>query len=163
MKQNETNKTKLHKGNQRSLWERSEVSNVPLCSFTDATFLYECSDETRNRRLMAFFNTLKQVEWIDAKSNQKQFIDLFSGELLFHRIRWTGTKQNLAYLFKMLIREKKYVRTTHSRIWTTVRSHFVQPNGQPFPADMKDQKVPGSRSQMVIQVLVDLLDPSKPL
>lgn len=132
-------------------------------NFTDSTFLYECSDDTRNQRLMALFNALKQVEWIDARTSQKQFIDLFSGELLFHRIRWTGTKQNLAYLFKVLIYRKKYVRTTHSRIWTTVRSHFVMPHGQPFPADMKDQKVPGGRSLMVIQVLVDMLDPTKPL
>lgn len=100
--------------------------------FSDATFLYECMDESRNKRLMALFTGLMQLGWIDPRISQRKFIELFSGEPLYHRIRWTGSKQHLAYLFKLLIREKMYVRTTHARIWITVRSHFVMANGKPF-------------------------------
>jgi len=131
--------------------------------YSDATFLYECLDSSRNQRLMALFTGLKQLGWIDPRTSQKQFIDLFSGEPLYHRIHWTGSKQHLAYLFKLLVREKMYIRTTHARIWITVRSHFVQTNGKPFDDDMKAQKVPGERPEATIRLLAELLNPGRPL
>jgi len=137
----------------------STINHKPF-SFSDSTFMYECCDETRNQRLVALFNGLKQLGWIDARTPQKQFIDLFSGEPLYHRIHWTGSKQHLAYFFKILINEKKYVRTTHARIWMTVRSHFVQDGGMPFEEDMKDQQIPGDKPSRIILMLVELLNPS---
>lgn len=131
--------------------------------FSDATFLYECLDESRNLRLMALFNGLKQLGWIDPKTSQKQFIDLFSGEPLYHRIKWTGSKQHLAYLFKVLIRQKMYVHTTEARIWITVRSHFVQSNGKPFEADMNAQQIPGAKPSRLIRMLAEFLNPSSAL
>ena len=90
--------------------------------YADSTFLYECMDETRNQRLTALFVGLKQLNLIDQRTPLKQFIDLFSGQPLYHRIRWTGGKAQLAYLFKQLIKQKKYVTTPGSRIWLTVFS-----------------------------------------
>lgn len=132
-------------------------------AFSDATFLYECLDETRNQRLMALFNGLKQLGWIDPRTPQKQFIDIFSGEPLYHRIKWTGSKQHLAYLFKLLISKKMYVRTTHARIWVTVRSHFVMANGQVFESDMNAQQKPGERPSQIITLLAELLNPGSAL
>ncbi len=131
--------------------------------FSDATFLYECMDESRNQRLMALFTGLMQLGWIDPRISQRKFIELFSGEPLYHRIRWTGSKQHLAYLFKFLIREKMFVRTTHARIWITVRSHFVMANGKPFDSDMNAQQVPGDRPAKLIALLAELLNPSAKL
>lgn len=131
--------------------------------FSDATFAYECVDSTRNKRLMALFNGLKQLGWIDSKTSQQQFIDIFSGEPLYHRVKWTGSKQHLAFLFKILVREKMYVRTTEARIWQTVRSHFVQPNGQPFASDMNAQQVPGAKPSRLIRMLAEFLNPSSAL
>lgn len=132
-------------------------------AFSDATFLYECIDETRNQRLMALFNGLKQLGWIDQKTSQQQFIDLFSGEPLYHRVKWTGSKQHLAFLFKMLVSKKMYVRTTHARIWITVRSHFVMANSQVFDPDMNAQQKPGERPSQIIALLAELLNPSSAL
>ncbi len=132
-------------------------------AFSDATSSYECIDETRNQRLMALFNGLKQLGWIDPKTNQQQFIDLFSGEPLYHRVKWTGTTQHLAYLFKVLIKQKMFVRTTHARIWITVRSHFVKANGCVFAPDMNAQQVPGNRPAQIIVLLAELLNPSSAL
>lgn len=131
--------------------------------FSDATFLYECMDESRNQRLMALFTGLMQLGWIDPRISQRKFIELFSGEPLYHRIRWTGSKQHLAYLFKFLIREKMFVHTTHARIWITVRSHFVMANGRPFDSDMNAQQVPGDRPAKLIALLAELLNPSAKL
>lgn len=128
--------------------------------FSDATFLYECMDATRNQRLMALFNGLKQLGWIDPKTSQQQFIDIFSGEPLYHRIRWTGSKMHLAYLFKLLVDKKKYIRTTHARIWITVRSHFVMHDGKPFDHHMNSQPMPGDRPARTILLLAELLNPS---
>lgn len=138
----------------------AKKSSSKRFDFSDATFLYECLDDTRNPRLMALFTGLKQLGFIDEKTPQKLFIDIFSGEPLYHRIRWTGSKQHLAYLFKLLIREKKYVTTTHARIWQTVRSHFVQADGTVFEADMNAQQMPGLRPSQLIATLAELLNPS---
>ena len=127
--------------------------------FQDATFSYEVKDEKRNQRLMAFYKGLTGVKWIDVKTPMKQFLDLFQGERLYHRIRWTGSKSALAYLFKQLERNG-LVTMPHARIWTTVRSHFVQPDGQPFEGDLKDQQVPGEKTARIIQAFIRLLDPA---
>lgn len=131
--------------------------------YKDSTFLYECMDETRNQRLSALYVGLKQLNLIDQRTQQKQFIDLFSGQSLYHRIRWTGGKAQLAYLFKQLIKQKKYVTTPGSRIWLTVRSHFVQASGQPFDEDIKSQQIPGKKPAAMLDLLVDILNPAKTL
>lgn len=131
--------------------------------YKDSTFLYECMDETRNQRLSALYVGLKQLNLIDQRTQQKQFIDLFSGQPLYHRIRWTGGKAQLAYLFKQLIKQKKYVTTPGSRIWLTVRSHFVQASGQPFDEDIKAQQMPGKKPAAMLDLLVDILNPAKTL
>lgn len=131
--------------------------------YNDSTFLYECMDETRNQRLIALYVGLKQLNLIDQLTPQKQFIDLFSGQRLYHRIKWTGGKAQLAYLFKQLIKQKKYVTTPGSRIWLTVRSHFVQVSGQPFDEDIKAQQMPGEKPAANIDFLVELLNPGKTL
>lgn len=131
--------------------------------YSDSTFLFECMDETRNQRLTALFVGLKQLKLIDERTSQKQFIDLFSGQRLYHRIKWTGGKAQLAYLFKQLIKQKKYVTTPGSRIWITVRSHFVQVSGQPFDEDIKAQQMPGEKPAANIDFLVELLNPGKSL
>lgn len=129
--------------------------------YADSTFLYECMDDTRNQRLTALFVGLKQLNLIDQRTPLKQFIDLFSGQPLYHRIRWTGGKAQLAYLFKQLIKQKKYVTTPGSRIWLTVRSHFVQVSGQPFGEDIKAQQMPGEKPAASLDLLVELLNPGK--
>ena len=131
--------------------------------YKDSTFLYECMDETRIQRLSALYVGLKQLNLIDQRTQQKQFIDLFSGQPLYHRIRWTGGKAQLAYLFKQLIKQKKYVTTPGSRIWLTVRSHFVQASGQPFDEDIKSQQMPGKKPTAMLDFLIDLLNPAKTL
>ena len=131
--------------------------------YKDSTFLYECMDETRNQRLSALYVGLKQLNLIDQRTQQKQFIDLFSGQPLYHRIRWTGGKAQLAYLFKQLIKQKKYVSTPGSRIWLTVRSHFVQASGQPFDEDIKAQQMPGKKPAAMLDFLIDLLNPANTL
>ena len=131
--------------------------------YKDSTFLYECMDETRIQRLSALYVGLKQLNLIDQRAQQKQFIDLFSGQSLYHRIRWTGGKAQLAYLFKQLIKQKKYVTTPGSRIWLTVRSHFVQASGQPFDEDIKAQQMPGKKPAAMLDFLIDLLNPAKTL
>ena len=131
--------------------------------YQDSTFLYECMDETRNQRLSALYVGLKQLNLIDQRTQQQQFIDLFSGQPLYHRIRWTGGKAQLAYLFKQLIKQKKYVTTPGSRIWLTVRSHFVQQSGQPFDEDIKSQQMPGKKPAAMLDFLIDLLNPAKTL
>lgn len=127
--------------------------------YQDSTFLYECMDETRNQRLTALYVGLKQLNLIDQRTPQKQFIDLFSGEPLYHRIKWTGGKAQLAYLIK----QKKYVTTPGSRIWLTVRSHFVQVCGQPFEEDIKAQQMPGEKPAANLDFLIELLNPGKTL
>ena len=131
--------------------------------YQDSTFLYECMDETRNQRLSALYVGLKQLNLIDQRTQQQQFIDLFSGQPLYHRIRWTGGKAQLAYLFKQLIKQKKYVTTPGSRIWLTVRSHFVQQSGQPFDEDIKSQQMPGKKPAAMLDFLIALLTPAKTL
>ena len=74
--------------------------------YKDSTFLYECMDETRNQRLSALYVGLKQLNLIDQRTQQKQFIDLFSGQPLYHRIRWTGGKAQLVHPFMPFITEE---------------------------------------------------------
>jgi len=137
-----------------------EKTPKKIFEFKDYAFNYQCADG-RNQRLQNFFQALKQAQFIDADSDLREMVDLFSGKRSYIRIKWLKGKESLAYIFKQLINEHKYVQLGGGRIWDTVRSHFVKEDSKPWEDDLRSQKTPADKIKNLCDYIIDILNPAQ--
>ena len=95
------------------------------------SFVYKAHKDGRtNERLQMFFEGLKQLGWIDADTQQKSFLRIFSGEETSVRVTWTGNINTLAELFRELVTRKGYVKLPEGEsIWVMVNARFWDKEG----------------------------------
>ena len=95
------------------------------------SFVYRAlTDEDTNQHLQLFYKGLKQLQWIAADTQQKNFLKLFSGEDTSSRVVWTGDINTLAELFRELVQRKKYVQLPEGEsIWVMVNARFWEKEG----------------------------------
>ena len=95
------------------------------------SFVYRAlTDEDTNQRLQLFYKGLKQLQWIAADTQQKNFLKIFSGEDTSSRVVWTGDINTLAELFRELVQRKKYVQLPEGEsIWVMVNARFWEKEG----------------------------------
>ena len=86
------------------------------------SFVYRAlTDEDTNQRLQFFYKGLKQLQWIAADTQQKNFLKIFSGE---------DTSSRVAELFRELVQRKKYVQLPEGEsIWVMVNARFWEKEG----------------------------------
>ncbi len=98
---------------------------------TQKSFVYRAlTDEDTNQRLQFFYKGLKQLQWIAADTQQKNFLKIFSGEDTSSRVVWTGDINTLAELFRELVQRKKYVQLPEGEsIWVMVNARFWEKEG----------------------------------
>ncbi len=84
---------------------------------TQKSFVYRAlTDEDTNQHLQLFYKGLKQLQWIAADTQQKNFLKIFSGEDTSSRVVWTG--------------DKKYVQLPEGEsIWVMVNARFWEKEG----------------------------------
>ena len=95
------------------------------------SFVYRAlTDEDTNQHLQFFYKGLKQLQWIAADTQQKNFLKIFSGEDTSSRVVWTGDINTLAELFRELVQRKKYVQLPEGEsIWVMVNARFWEKEG----------------------------------
>ena len=95
------------------------------------SFVYRAlTDEDTNQHLQLFYKGLKQLQWIAADTQQKNFLKIFSGEDTSSRVVWTGDINTLAELFRELVQRKKYVQLPEGEsIWVMVNARFWEKEG----------------------------------
>ena len=95
------------------------------------SFVYRAlTNEDTNQRLQFFYKGLKQLQWIAADTQQKNFLKIFSGEDTSSRVVWTGDINTLAELFRELVQRKKYVQLPEGEsIWVMVNARFWEKEG----------------------------------
>ena len=95
------------------------------------SFVYRAlTDEDTNQRLQFLYKGLKQLQWIAADTQQKNFLKIFSGEDTSSRVVWTGDINTLAELFRELVQRKKYVQLPEGEsIWVMVNARFWEKEG----------------------------------
>ena len=95
------------------------------------SFVYRAlTDADTNQHLQFLYNGLKQLQWIAADTQQKNFLKIFSGEDTSSRVVWTGDINTLAELFRELVQRKKYVQLPEGEsIWVMVNARFWEKEG----------------------------------
>ena len=95
------------------------------------SFVYRAlTNEDTNQHLQLFYKGLKQLQWIAADTQQKNFLKIFSGEDTSSRVVWTGDINTLAELFRELVQRKKYVQLPEGEsIWVMVNARFWEKEG----------------------------------
>ena len=98
---------------------------------TQKSFVYRAlTDADTNQHLQFLYNGLKQLQWIAADTQQKNFLKIFSGEDTSSRVVWTGDINTLAELFRELVQRKKYVQLPEGEsIWVMVNARFWEKEG----------------------------------
>ena len=131
---------------------------------TSATFVFKDEESAERLQLLLKGMQVKAINGtslVGEKTIKKDIADLFSGEPAESlTIRWTGSKQHLAYFFKTIVK-KHYVRMHKGEtVWMMVRSHFVDADGKQFGDDLHDQQAPRGKSKKVMDALIEILNPN---
>ncbi len=129
------------------------------------TFLYKAKRGETNNRLQKLYAVLVQMGWIAADTQQRDFIDLFTGEESYARVVWLDDVNVLAELFRELVTRKKYISLPNGySIWVMVNAHFWNKNGNKELGNdrLRCTTAPIDKMQ-TIKWLVRLLDPNQDL
>ncbi len=134
----------------------------PVCSrkrttprVTNATFTYRWL-ATHPKRITELYQYLLRAQWIVADTNPDDFLAIFSGETTNCKIRWTGRKTHLVFLFRLLT-DRQYISTPKGiGRWMIVGSHFVDAHNR-FFTFLNSQRIP-VKAQPAIEQLTELLN-----
>jgi len=127
------------------------------------TFRYRWLDTDDNRIGLLYQALLRATVngkaggWIDKKTSPDDFAKVFGGEESTVKIRWTGTKQHLKYLFKVML-EKNYIYAANGsrQPWVIVQSHFVDRNNRMF-TDWDQEQEP-KEYRHAIETIAEILN-----
>lgn len=121
-------------------------------------------DRSRNIRISEVFSRLKTQKLIAKDTNQKHFIELFSGEKTFVKIVWIGETNMLHYIFDQWVR-RSYLPKPKGGLWVALSARFLHrvkdENGdevdQPFTNDeirkSGNPKNPSDDIEQIIEML----------
>ena len=122
---------------------------------TTATFTYRWL-ATAPHRITKLYQFLLRAKWIASDTPPDDFLAIFSGEVTNCKIRWTGKKTYLVYLFRLLT-DKKYISTPKGiGRWMIVGSHFIDAHNRLFTL-LNSQRIP-VKAQQTIEQLSELLN-----
>ena len=122
---------------------------------TNATFTYRWL-ATHPKRITELYQYLLRAQWIAADTNPDDFLAIFSGDTTNCKIRWTGRKTHLVFLFRLLT-DRQYISTPKGiGRWMIVGSHFVDVHNR-FFTFLNSQRIP-VKAQPAIEQLTELLN-----
>ena len=122
---------------------------------TNATFTYRWL-ATHPKRITELYQYLLRAQWIAADTNPDDFLAIFSGGTTNCKIRWTGRKTHLVFLFRLLT-DCQYISTPKGiGRWMIVGCHFVDTHYRSFTF-LNSQRVP-IKAQPAIEQLAELLN-----
>ena len=122
---------------------------------TNATFTYRWL-ATAPHRITNLYQYLLRAKWIASDTPPDDFLAIFSGEVTNCKIRWTGKKTHLVYLFRLLI-DRQYISTPKGiGRWMIVGSHFIDAHSRQFTF-LNCQRIP-VKAQQTIEQLSELLN-----
>jgi hypothetical protein len=129
--------------------------------FIRQAFIYE----SELVRVGMFYQGLLALGWIDAKTDQHDFIELFSGGEVSQRVIWKGDANTLAELFKRLVKERQLVKLPDGlTLWVMVCGHFWnQKRGEEFETGNLRMTHAPKENDKPIGYLVKILDPEVPM
>ena len=118
-----------------------------------------------NDRLQRFYASLVAMKLIATNTQQRDFIDLFTGKDTAKRVVWTGDVNTLAELFRELVTRKKFVSLPEGlSLWVMVNAHFWNKEGN---REFGNDRLRCTRAPIdnrgIINWLVRVLDPRQDL
>ena len=95
------------------------------------------------RRMGNCLDYLDEANCIDEKE-EEAWMKLFSGEEVDVKVKihWSGTTGSLAYLLKLMKKEKLFSTPKMWSFWDWVTKRFVLANEEPAPANLRTYNIP---------------------
>ena len=130
------------------------------------TFIYKANNQKEtNQRLQMLYGALVQIGWISQDTEQRDFIDIFSGKETSVRVKWMDDVNSLSELFRQLVVRKKYVHLpTGVSIWVMVNAHIWDNQGNKEFGNERLRMTHTPKDKMdYIEWLVRVMDPYQDL
>lgn len=108
--------------------------------------------DVKNKTLIKAFKDCVRYGFIPKDTTQKNFIDIFSGQVTDATIKWKGKPCELAYLMRE-IKKKKAIIIPSAGIWNVTKSHIKDEYGKDITVDLASQHAPTNK-----EVLANLND-----
>lgn len=114
---------------------------------------------TEEHRIGRLFQMLQNnAHWIGPKESPDDFYALFKGEPKEFHIKWTGKKQHLYHLFKIIFKRGLVTWGRKNGQWTILASHFIDEKGHSFTSFNGEKE--SIKARATIEKMVDILDPA---
>lgn len=130
----------------------------------DYTFTYRWAQKRESQiRVVRLYQALLKLKWIADDTTPEDFGILFSGKETGTKVKWIGKKPFLAYLFKLICKNKYVILPEgyEKKIWIIVQSHFIDSNSRLFVNLNKEH--PPKLKAATIEKLASILDPATEL
>lgn len=123
-------------------------------------------DSSKNMRISEVFSRLKAQKLIAQDTNQKHFLELFSGEKTYVKIVWTGETNMLHYIFDQWVR-RGYLPKSKGGLWVALAARFLHrvkdENGDAMDVNFTNDEIrksgnPKNPSDDIEQI-IDMLKP----
>ncbi len=115
-------------GNNRTRLKIEHLDTVDKYKKENKTSFKYCpkgvDDRSKNIRINEVFSRLKAQKLIAKDTNQKHFIELFSGEKTFVKIVWIGETNMLHYIFDQWVR-RCYLPKPKGGLWVALAARFL--------------------------------------
>lgn len=145
-------------GEDASCVNKSANKKKRKVKITSDTYSYKwlATEEYRIGRLFQMLQN--NAHWIGSKESPEDFYALFKGEPKEFHIKWSGTKQHLYHLFKIIFKRSLVTWGRKNGQWTILASHFKDEKGHSFTSFNGEKE--SIKARVTIEKLVDILDPS---
>jgi len=134
---------------------RTKPRKPTMPQMTEAVFTYRWLEE-EPMRVIRLYQYLLKAKWLADDTKPDDWCALFMGKPCGVKVRWTGSQQDLYYLFKLLV-DRQYIRVPEGvGKWMIVQSHIMNPQGRLF-MDFNKQKAP-KKSALAIDQLAEVMN-----
>lgn len=121
----------------------SKQKTSRVFKYTEQTFRVRIDDDAvRNKTLSKACHDCKRYGLISQETNDKDFIDIFSGENTKAKIKWMEGPGSLAYFIKGLKKKSIIAIPKGHGVWNVTKSHFTDSYGKDIESDLASQQPP---------------------
>jgi len=108
---------------------KAKSSNATVKTIKDNTISFSycpknIDDKSKNIRINEVFSRLKTQKLIAKETNQKHFLELFSGEATYVKIVWIGETNTLHYIFDQWVK-REYLPKPKGGLWVALAARFL--------------------------------------
>ncbi|WP_431133692.1 hypothetical protein [Psychroserpens mesophilus] len=108
-------------------------------------------------KLERIFNALKVNDFLPLSTEKKDFIRLFSGNIIYRKVRWKGTLSSF-YYFNKKLNKLSFIKDLKHNKWSVAHKCFLVLNKDSIEYSSSKFRLQKNPTKKVMEVLDEILD-----